>query len=62
MATDRNSPLEQYLEQNKEAAYDYATNNTPCNASGRPVITIDDEWRDETEWDELFAEQAKDNK
>lgn len=56
MATDRNSPLEQYLEENKEVAYDYATNNMPCDANGRPVITKDDDWRSETEWDELFAD------
>lgn len=37
-------------------AYDYATNNMPCDANVRPVITKDDEWRDETEWDEMFAD------
>lgn len=56
MEMDNKSPLAQYLEQNKEATYDYATNNMPCGANGRPVITKDDEWRDETEWDELFAD------
>ena len=56
MVTDNKPSFSQYLEQNKEAAYDYATNNTPCNASGRPVITKDDEWRGETEWDEMFAD------
>lgn len=61
MVTDRKSPLEQYLEQNKEAAYDYANKNTPCDANGHPVVTKDDEWRDEKEWDELFAELTKDN-
>lgn len=56
MTTDRNSPLMQYSEENKEATYDFATKNTPCDANGRPVIAKDDEWRDETEWDELFAD------
>ena len=56
MTMDNKSPLAHYLEQNKEVAYDYAAKNTPCNASGRPVITKDDEWRDETEWDELFLD------
>ena len=61
MTTDSKSPLAQYLEHNKEAAYDYATKNMPYDANGQPVIVKDDEWRSETEWDELFAEQAKDN-
>lgn len=56
MTADRNSPLAQYLEENKEAAYDFATKNTPCDANGHSVITKDDEWRSETEWDELFAD------
>ena len=53
------SALAQYLERNKELAYKFASENTPCNASGHPVITKDDEWRKETEWDELFAELSK---
>lgn len=53
------SVLAQYLEKNKELAYDIASKNTPCNASGHPVITKDDEWREEWEWDELFLELSK---
>lgn len=53
------STLAEYLEKNKEVAYKFASENTPCNASGRPVITKDDEWRYETEWDELFLELSK---
>lgn len=53
------STLTQYLEKNKKIAYDVASRNTPCNASGHPVITKDDEWREETGWDELFLELSK---
>lgn len=53
------SALAQYLEENKELAYKFASKNTPCNASGHPVIPKDDEWRDETEWDELFLELSR---
>lgn len=57
------SALAQYLEENKELAYKFASENTPCNASGRPVIKKDDEWRDESEWEELFLELSnKSNK
>lgn len=55
--------LAKYLEKNKELAYNIASKNTPCNASGRPVITKDDEWRNEPEWDALFLELSnKSNK
>ena len=53
------SVLAKYLEKNKALAYKLASDNTPCNASGHPVITKDDEWRDESEWDELFIELSK---
>lgn len=53
------SALAQYLEANKELAYKIASENTPCNASGRPVIKENDEWRDESEWEELFLELSK---
>lgn len=56
------SSLAQYLENNKKAAYDYATKNTPHNASGRPVISKDDEWHEETEWDDLFLKLSKQTK
>lgn len=48
------SALAQYLERNKEKAYSFATENTIHNAQGRPTISKDDEWLNETEWDDLF--------
>lgn len=35
-------------------AYQLAMNNTRYNSEGKPVVEVDDEWRDETEWDEFF--------
>ncbi len=35
-------------------AYKFAMQNTKYNASGRAVISSDDEWASENEWDELF--------
>lgn len=49
------SVLDQYLKEHKRYAYDFATKNTVCK-DGRPVISKDDEWDSETEWDDLFFE------
>lgn len=39
-------------------AYQLAIKNTRYNSEGKAVIKKDDEWRDETEWDDIF-EQMK---
>lgn len=36
-------------------AYQLAMNNTKYNSEGKAIIETDDEWRDESEWDELYA-------
>lgn len=46
--------LAEYLETNKNKAYSFATSNTKYNENGRPVISKDDEWCNEKEWDDLF--------
>ena len=46
--------LAKYLDTNKEKAYSFATSNTKYNDEGRPVISTDDEWLNETEWDEFL--------
>ena len=33
--------------------------NTKYNKEGKAVISIDDEWRNETEWDEVFQQLLK---
>lgn len=51
---DTMSALAQYLEVNREKAYSFATANTKYNKQGRPVVSNNDEWVNETEWDDLF--------
>ncbi len=51
---DLMSALAQYLETNRERAYAFATANTKRNEKGRPIISKDDEWVNESEWDDLF--------
>ena len=48
------SALAEYLVTNKNKAYAFVTSNTKYNENGRPVISKDDEWLEETEWDDLF--------
>lgn len=39
--------------------YIFAMKNTKYNEDGRVVISKDDEWLEETEWDELYEELKK---
>lgn len=48
------SALAQYLDTNRERAYSFATANTRYDEQGRPVVSKDDEWLNESEWDDLF--------
>lgn len=40
-------------------AYQNAISNTKFNEAGKAVISKDDEWVDETEWDDLFEQMKK---
>lgn len=51
---DSMSALAQYLEANREQAYSFATANTKYNICGRPSVSKEDEWVNESEWDDLF--------
>lgn len=51
---DPMSALAKYLETNREQAYSFATANTKYNKQGHPMISKDDEWVEESEWDDLF--------
>lgn len=61
------SALSQYLEINRERAYSFASANTKYNTHGHPTVSKEDEWVDESEWDDLFdllkntSEGEKDN-
>lgn len=50
------SVLKEYFKnnENKEKAYEYAVNNTKYNSQSNPIISKDDEWINEIEWDELY--------
>lgn len=43
-------------------AYQLAMNNTKYNAEGKTVVEMEDEWRDETEWDVMFEQMKKERK
>ena len=45
-----------------EKAYQLAVNNTKYNSAGKAVVELDDEWRDETEWEDMFEEMKKERK
>jgi addiction module RelB/DinJ family antitoxin len=40
-------------------AYQLAMNNTTYNSESRAVISKDDEWAKETEWDDIFEQMKK---
>jgi addiction module RelB/DinJ family antitoxin len=40
-------------------AYQLAMKNTIYDSEGRAVIAKDDEWREETEWDDIYAQMKK---
>lgn len=40
-------------------AYQFAMKNTKYNNEGKAVIEKDDDWRDETEWDDMFEQMKK---
>ena len=40
-------------------AYKLAMRNTNYNNEGKAVISTDDEWNDETEWDDMFEQMKK---
>ena len=45
-----------------QKAYQLAMNNTKYNSEGKPVVEIDDEWRGETEWEDMFEQMKNERK
>lgn len=45
-----------------EKAYQLAMNNTKYNSEGKPIVEIDDEWRDEKEWEDMFEQMKNERK
>ena len=52
------NPFQDFLCANREKAYRVAKENTHVNESGVVVITEEDPWRDEDEWDVVDREKA----
>ena len=40
-------------------AYQIAMQNTKYNAEGKAVVSADDEWIEETEWDDIYNQMKK---
>lgn len=51
-----------FCESYSKKAYQLAMNNTKYNSEGKAVVELDDEWRDETEWDTMFEQMKKERK
>lgn len=43
-------------------AYQLAMENTKYNSDGKAVISKEDEWRDESEWDKIYQKYLEENK
>lgn len=50
-----NNPEKKY----NERSYKLALENTKYNSEGKAIITENDEWRDEKEWDAVFEQLQK---
>ena len=48
--------FEEFLRANKDKLYALAEKNTPRNANGDAVISRDDPWFYEDEWDDYYKE------
>ena len=47
------------MTQYSEKSYKMASDNTKYNDDGKAVISENDEWRDEKEWDEVFEQMQR---
>lgn len=43
-------------------AYKFAMQNTKYDKSGRAIISPDEEWNDETEWEDMYKKFLEENK
>ena len=43
-------------------AYQLAMNSTKYNSEGKAVVELDDEWRNETEWDDMYEQMKNERK
>lgn len=62
MKGDDNMDLKDFINQNKEKIRKLSEQNTKKNSKGEVVITKNDPWRNEVEWEQDFSILAGDNK
>ena len=55
-STIDNVSFTKFIKQNKEKAYRLAEQNTTRNSKGQVIISKDDPWVNENEWDEYAKE------
>ena len=54
-----NASFTKFVKQNKEKAYRLAEQNTVRNSKGEIVISKNDPWYEEDEWDEIYKGDRK---
>lgn len=47
------------IEGYNKKTYRLAMENTKYNSDGKAVVSKDDEWRDESEWDDIYEQMKK---
>ena len=52
--------LSEYLKEHRAVAYSIATANTHYDNDGHVVLELNDEWRTESEWDDMFVKMKGD--
>ena len=52
-------PFQPRMTNYDKKAYQLAMANTKYNNDGKAVVEKDDDWRDETEWDDMFKQMKK---
>lgn len=48
--------FDKFVNKNRVVLFSFAEKNTKYKTQGHAVITADDSWRDESEWDEAYNE------
>jgi len=53
------SKFTDFIQQNKDRIRKATNSNSQRNLNGIPVISKDDKWREETEWNEMYKDISK---
>jgi len=57
-----NKKFDKWMKENKEKCYKIAKANGTYDKNGHLVLSKDDPWRNETEWDEDFKKLEQENR